>query len=238
MFVLANRRLSPVPPLVVWLVLALGVVAASITLNRTMWPALGAAAIVFMLVHNAQRPQTTRSRLIALVLVVVIVAISTSQFLIASTIKRYAQSTSQGVATAVMRDERIEIWKYALMRTADRPLYGYGYGRGVLRKDFRARMGYDLAWHAHNAFLNHTLSLGIPGLVAFCLMLAGIGFAFCRLARRTDPLTRSLGAFGLALLVSMVVRSLADDTIVRENALLFWSLVGMALGVGTRREGQ
>jgi hypothetical protein len=33
----------------------------------------------------------------------------------------------------------------------------------------------------------------------------------------------------------MIVRSLADDTIVRENALLFWSLAGMALGVGTRR---
>ena len=237
MFVLANRRVSPVPPLVVWFVLALGLVAASITLNRTMWPALGAAAIVFLLAHNAHRLGTPRNRLIAVPLVVLIAAISTSQFFLASTIKRTERSASVGVVTTVMQDERIPIWSYALQRATDRPLYGYGYGRGILRKDFRERIGDKLAWHAHNAFLNQAISVGIPGLAAFCLMLTALGAAFGRLIREPDSLTRSLGAFGLALLACMIVRSLADDTIVRENALLFWSLTGMALGVGTRRIG-
>lgn len=235
MLLISNRRLAPAPRWAVWLVFALGFVAASLTLNRTMWPALGAAAIVLLLTHNADRLRTPRDRLIILALVVSIAAISASQFLIASKIKRSEQSASQGVVTTVMKDERVQIWKYALRRAADRPLYGYGYGRGILRKDFRARLGNDLAWHAHNVFLNQAISVGIPGLVAYCLVLMALAAAFVRLVRQTDPLARSLGGFGLALLACMIVRSLADDTIVRENALLFWSLAGMALGVGTRR---
>ncbi|MBK6972189.1 MAG: O-antigen ligase family protein [Sterolibacteriaceae bacterium] len=235
MLLLANRRIAPLSPVALWFVLALALTAASLTLNRTMWPALGAAAIVFLLAHNASRLGSRRNRLVALLLVVLIAGISAAQFFVASTIKRSEQSASQGVVTAVMRDERILIWKYALHRAADRPLYGYGYGRGILRKDFRARMGHDLAWHAHNVFLNQAISLGIPGLAAYCLMLASLGAAFVRLTREEDALTRSFGAFGLALLTGMIVRSLADDTIVRENALLFWSLAGMALGAGTRR---
>lgn len=235
MFLLANRRLMPVPLPVVWIVLALGLVAASLTLNRTMWPALGAAAIVFLLFHNIGRLRTPRNRIITLSLVVLIAAVSISQFFLTSKIRRSAESTSKGVLTTVMQDERIPIWKYAMQRATDRPLYGYGYGRGILRKDFRASIGIDLAWHAHNAFLNQAIALGIPGLAAYCTMLAALAAAFFRLVRQHDALTRSLGAFGLALLASMIVRSLADDTIVRENALLFWSLTGMALGVGTRR---
>ena len=101
------------------------------TLTHTMWPALGAAAIVFLLAHNASRLGSRRNRLVALLLVVLIAGISAAQFFVASTIKRSEQSASQGVVTAVMRDERILIWKYALHRAADRPLYGYGYGRGI-----------------------------------------------------------------------------------------------------------
>lgn len=235
MLLLANRRIAPLPPAALWVVLALALTAASLTLNRTMWPALGAAAIVFLLTHNVDRLRTRRNRIVALLLVVLIAAVSAAQFFLASTIKRSELSASQGVVTTVMRDERILIWKYALRRAADRPLYGYGYGRGILRKDFRARIGHELAWHAHNAFLNQAISVGMPGLAAYCLMLASLGAAFVRLIREQDALTRSFGAFGLALLTGMVVRSLADDTIVRENALLFWSLAGMALGAGTRR---
>lgn len=235
MLVLTNRRLAPAPPLLVWLVLALGLIAATLTLNRTMWPALGAAAIVYLLGYNANRLQAPRNRMVAALLVVLIAAISTSQFFLTTKIRRSEQSASQGVVTTVINDERVPIWKYALQRAADRPLSGFGYGRGILRKDFRANIGIDLAWHAHNVFLNHAISVGIPGLAAYCLMLLALCSAFLRLVRRQDPLARSFGAFGLALLTCMFVRNLADDTIVRENALLFWSLTGMALGAGVRR---
>jgi len=235
MMMLANRRIAPLPQAVLWFVLALALTAASLTLNRTMWPALGAAAIVFLLTHNAQRLGTWRNRIVAMLLVLLIAMVSAALFFLASTVKRSEQSASQGVVTTVMHDERVPIWKYALHRAADRPLYGYGYGRGILRKDFRAQIGLELAWHAHNVFLNQAISVGIPGLAAYCLVLASLAVAFVQLVRAKDSLARSFGAFGLALLTGMIVRSLADDTIVRENALLFWSLAGMALGAGTRR---
>lgn len=235
MLVLTNRRLALAPPPFTWLVLALGLIAATLTLNRTMWPALGAAAIVYLLAFNASRLQTPRNRLVTALLVLLIAAISTSQFFLTTKIRRSEQSASQGVVTTVINDERVPIWKYALQRAGDRPLSGFGYGRGILRKDFRENIGIKLAWHAHNVFLNQAISVGIPGLVAYCLMLLALCSAFLRLVRQQDPLARSLGAFGLALLACMFVRSLADDTIVRENALLFWSLAGMALGAGMRR---
>lgn len=235
MLVLTNRRLALAPPLFAWLVLALGLIAATLTLNRTMWPALGAAAIVYLLACNAKRLQTPRNRLVGALLVVLIAAISTTQFFLTTKIRRSEQSASQGVVTTVINDERVPIWKYALQRATDRPLTGFGYGRGILRKDFRANIGNELAWHAHNVFLNQVISGGIPGLAAYCLMLLALCSAFLRLVRQQDSLVRSLGAFGLALLACMFVRSLADDTIVRENALLFWSLAGMALGTGMRR---
>lgn len=174
MLVLTDRRLAPVRPLLAWLVLALGLIAASLTLNRTIWPALGAAAIVYLLAYNANRLQTSRNRMVAALLVVLIAAIGTSQFFLTTKIRRSEQSAAQGVVTTVINDERVPIWKYALQRAADRPLSGFGYGRGILRKDFRARIGNELAWHAHNVFLNHAISLGIPGLVTYCLMLLAI----------------------------------------------------------------
>jgi O-antigen ligase len=235
MLVLTHRRLAPGPPLLAWLVLASGLVAASLTLNRTMWPALGAAAIVYLLTYNANRLHSPRNRVVAALLVVLIAAISTSQFFLTTKVRRSEQSASQGVLATVINDERIPIWKYALQRAADRPLTGFGYGRGILRKDFRAKIGIDLGWHAHNVFLNHAISVGLPGLAAYCLVLLALCSAFLHLGRQQDPLARSLGAFGLALLTCMFVRNLADDTIVRENALLFWSLTGMALGAGVRR---
>ena len=83
--------------------------------------------------------------------------------------------------------------------------------------------------------LNKTIELGLAGLAAYCAVLIALGAAFWKLRLASEPLARSLGAFGLALLACMIVRSLTDDTIVRENALLFWSLTGMALGLGARR---
>ena len=235
MFVLANSRLGVAPPPLVWLVLALGVAAGALTENRMMWLAIGAAAAVFLLANYSARPQTARARLLAFGLAGLIAFASAAQFVLMNMVKGGDKSAVDSIMAVVQRNERLQIWDHALERVNERPAFGHGYGRGILRQEFRATLGNKLHWHAHNAFLNKTIELGLAGLAAYCALLIALGAAFWKLRRAPEPLARSLGAFGLALLACMIVRSLTDDTIVRENALLFWSLTGLALGVGVRR---
>jgi len=235
MFILANSRLGVAPPPVIWLVLALGVAAGALTLNRIMWLAIGAAAVVFLLANYSTRLQTARTRLLAFGLAGLIAGVSAMQIVVTNMIKRGEQSAADSIMAVVQRDERLNIWTYALARANERPVFGHGFGRGILRQEFRSTLGSKLHWHAHNVFLNKAIELGLAGLAAYCAVLIALGAAFGRLRRTPEPLVRSLSAFGLAVLTCMIVRSLTDDTIVRENALLFWSLTGMALGFGARK---
>jgi hypothetical protein len=59
--------------------------------------------------------------------------------------------------------------------------------------------------------------------------------AFRRVSRSTEPDTAAIGAAGLALVAGMIVKNLADDFFVRQNALLFWALVGAGLGAAAAR---
>jgi hypothetical protein len=43
-----------------------------------------------------------------------------------------------------------------------------------------------------------------------------------------------LGAIGLALLAAFLVKNLTDDFFNRHNALVFWALNGMLLGLARR----
>ena len=90
--------------------------------------------------------------------------------------------------------------------------------------------------HAHNTFLNRTLETGLPGLAAFLLLLGSVAVAFRRVARSSDPGTAAIGAAGVALVAGVVIKNLTDDFFVRQNALLFWSLVGSGLGAAAARQ--
>jgi hypothetical protein len=44
-----------------------------------------------------------------------------------------------------------------------------------------------------------------------------------------------LGAIGLALVAAFLVKNLTDDFFNRHNALVFWALNGLLIGLGRRR---
>jgi len=90
--------------------------------------------------------------------------------------------------------------------------------------------------HAHNMFLNRALETGLPGVAGFVLLLGSVAIAFRRVARSANPGTAAIGAAGLALVAGVVIKNLTDDFFVRQNALLFWSLVGAGLGAAAARE--
>ena len=46
-----------------------------------------------------------------------------------------------------------------------------------------------------------------------------------------DPVLAPLGMMGIALVTGFVVKNLTDDFLHRHNALLFWALNGVFLGL-------
>jgi O-antigen ligase len=135
-----------------------------------------------------------------------------------------------GLGEQIEGDPRIKIWAYAVERITERPWLGHGYGRGILRKDFRSKFeGNLLRWHGHNMILNAAMGGGIVLGGAVLLLLVTLTVVLARCARASLPC-----AAALAVLTAAVVKSLTDDVLIRENSLLLWSLAGMALGVAVR----
>mgnify|MGYP001764554227 CR=1 FL=1 len=116
---------------------------------------------------------------------------------------------------------------------------GHGFGREVIERHFRERMagaGYEFATHGHNLFLNTAVSLGALGVAVLTALLMALALEHGRNLAR--PGTRVLGAIGLALLAAFLVKNLTDDFFNRHNALVFWALNGLLLGLGRRPPGE
>ncbi len=232
---LLERRLAVAPRWVLGLALALAFVSGALTLNRTMWPAVGVGMAIYFALRHRWKVRGVPARIRTAVIVALVVSLATLQFLAMNQYKRgLADLISFGQVEAMASDLRFSIWSYAMERAGDRPSHGYGFGRGILRRDFREKFDNPLVWHSHNKFLNTAIALGVPGLLTLAWLYAALGLASWRIRSGDDDSAAPLAAFGLALLAAMLVRSLADDVIVRDNSLLFWSLLGMSLGLGRR----
>jgi O-antigen ligase len=214
------------PSVLAWSIVALILAAAALTQNRALWLALAAALSVYWAlqpnVAGSGAAQRYRKTLTLITLTCALMAVA---FFATHREKAARLALDDAALVFVTSDTRQQIWTHALLRISERPLLGYGYGRGILRQDFRQSMGNKLLWHGHNLFLNVTLSLGLLGLALLLWLLWALGRAFWQ--RRDDPATRALG---LALLAGILVKNQFDDLMVRENALLFWSLMALLLG--------
>jgi O-antigen ligase len=140
-----------------------------------------------------------------------------------------------GAGESLSMDLRPRIWTIACDVIAERPLLGHGFGREIKEPRYRAEIGqegYEFATHGHNVFVNAAVSLGFVGLAALLLLLVALASAHVRLLGHGE--TRVLGALGLSLLAAFVAKNLTDDFFNRHNALVFWALHGMLLGLGER----
>ena len=217
------------------LVLTLG--AGALTQNRMMWPALVVAALILLATRFRWRAAGRGGRTAVVVAVLALGAAGGAQIVAVSGQKTLAP----GAATLGARleaDPRLRIWDYAVQRVAERPWLGYGYGRGILRKDFDAHFGDELYWHSHNMFLNCALGGGVLLLGALVAMLAALAHALWRGSRDWTDAARAAYALGLAVLAAAIVKSLTDDILIRETSLLLWSLLGMGFGRASAASGR
>ena len=128
----------------------------------------------------------------------------------------------------------IAIWRLAARQIREHPFQGIGFGRHSFSEaftEFRASHQ-PLLWHAHNTLLNLTFQTGIQGLLAALWVFGVILWKTLRPPAR-DPDDSWTDLFSLAtgvMVVGFLVRNFFDDFFVDDNALLFWLLVGGALG--------
>ena len=208
--------------------LVLTLAAAALTQNRVMWVALLVAGLVLLATRFRWSTATRAARTAAVAAVLAFTAAGGAYIATVSLQKTFVPGAS--LSEQFEADPRLKIWRYAAERIAERPWLGYGYGRGILRKDFRVKFeGNFYNWHGHNLFLNTAMGGGLVLVGALTALLAILAYALARGARANPAC-----AVALAVLAAALVKSLTDDVLIRENSLLLWSLAGMALGVAAR----
>jgi O-antigen ligase len=195
--------------------IALVLVAAYTTLNRTIWIALSVQVLVVA-------AMLVRARHMWLVLAVVLLA--------TSAILLRIQTERGGIEIA--RDPRLALWPEVIDLAKERPLTGYGFGRGLLRRTLHEEFHNNLLWHAHNLFLDTVLQTGVLGLVLLLLLLGAVFREGWLTARSGDAFAMACGIALITVLVGVVIRNLTDTLLVRQNALFFWGLVGVLLAWG------
>jgi len=210
-------------------------VAGFLTLNRMFWFA-AAAEIVIFAVSSIRSWQTPRRELWMAGVVAVVAVLAITEILLASQSRIALAAPGTGLWDFVVEDPRGELWRFAVREIAEHPLLGTGIGKWSSRALFDAQFHHPMLLHAHNLFLNRALETGLPGLAAFVVLLGSVAILFRRMARSDDGGTSAIGAAGLALVVGVILKNLTDDFFIRQNAMLFWSLTGAALGAGAARQ--
>jgi len=210
------------------MLIVLFLAAAYATQNRTVWLGFALEVAVFAAVLALRRSGNLRAQLsIALAGALVVAATATVVLLV------QAERETTG-AYSMSADPRLSIWPRATQYIEHRPLTGYGFGRGLLREHLPAEAHHELAWHAHNLFLDLALQAGLTGLVLFVVLLAATLRQGLRFAADPSPATAACGMALIAVLAGMLTRNMTDVLFVRQNSLLFWGVTGVLLAWGAR----
>jgi O-antigen ligase len=212
--------------------------------NRMFWLSLGGAGFLFMGLVWMKLQDRKRARMVALSALAGLALIGALFVLVAQQRlvdpMQQAQPATDGAlahaGATLAQSERYEIWRYWVERIKERPWSGVGFGRDLPHMVYeKPAAWFDLMFaHAHNLFLDYALQLGIPGVAVLLLLLGALAREFMRLYRHPNQEAWMLGVCGLAVLVAMLSKNMTDDLFWRTDALLFWALMGMLLGYGSR----
>lgn len=226
---LATRAVRPVAGWI-WLVVAVGFMA--ITRSATIFVALGAVVIVTLAVLLVRAAKTARSRAIrygiitAVVVVVALVAV----------LKRTALLHALGKSADFTG--RSEIWARVIGLAHEHPTFGWGWISywvpWVAPFNHLIVKGGVQVLHAHNAWLDVWLQLGIVGLVIFAaLALSTLVRSWLFAVDRVVTVPSQPGNFSwltvlpLLMFVAQLVQSIAESRLLVEGGwmlLVIWAV--------------
>ena len=202
------------------------------TANRAFWPAVIVSTVVFAFLY-ALRAAHFRVRMKVLTVATMVVILAATAFGVI--LQQRATQRSDTVAEALATDPRLPLWPQVFTMIERHPVIGGGFGRGIYGKELSELNGTPELWHGHNMFLNYALQLGIVGVLVLVILLVAITREFWRLYRADDPAASMIGLAGITMLAGFIAKNATDDFFVRQNSLMFWSVVGLSLGYGRWR---
>ena len=214
--------------------LLLLMIAAAATGNRIVWAAFATQLAVLMVISGAM-PAMDAARVAMLRRLAVIAALAVVIGFAASVLERNEEHyrTDPSMTASIDRYLRPKLWSVAWAEFRKAPWLGHGFGREILKDKFLVVTpnvpNHPKMRHSHNMFSDIALQLGIVGVVVILAVLAALAReyrGYLRVARLAP-----LGVIGLALIAGFVVKNLTDDFFYRHNALVFWALNGMLLGL-------
>jgi len=130
---------------------------------------------------------------------------------------------------------RTYLWKAVIYTASQRPWLGYGYGAFWLGWNGPSALVWQRisfpASHAHNSFLDIWLALGFIGVVLFALSYFT---AFGRTLELMKKTREYLALWPTIYLLFMLLYSISESTILRQNSILWVLYVAVVLGVGQR----
>ena len=155
----------------------------------------------------------------------------------ASVLERNAEffRNSPSMTASIDNDLRPRLWSTAWDEFRKSPWIGHGFGRTILRDRFLpltpAKVNHPPMEHAHNAFVDAALQVGVLGLAALGVLFFALAREYARFLR--DARVAPWGVIGLATIAGFVVKNLTDDFFYRHNALVFWAINGILLGLAS-----
>jgi O-antigen ligase len=224
------------------------VVAVSIlaSISRGGFLALAATTLVLLILPAGAIFTTRAQKAVVLIVVMAGTAIAAQKGTNVLPRLNIAYAELTGASTSQTREARgsgrVNIWLAAKTTIRERPLLGVGYGAftRVSNDLMRRTPGVDLenfelvprGSAAHDAFIESTAELGIPGLLLFL----GLLISMARLLRRTAARARVAGEWftmrvANAVLVSLVGWSVASIFISSETSRPLWILIGIGLAL-------
>lgn len=133
---------------------------------------------------------------------------------------------------------RVELWKFAIMRIAEHPILGIGYGKETSKMLFGQAIGKANFLNnprittngTHNIFLEIALMVGIPGLLLFIwLAVEIIRMVIGGFRSAADPFAKAV-LFGISVaVIGLGARIQFDQMLVGTLAIQFWLLMGVAV---------
>ncbi len=194
------------------------------TLNLMIWFSLVLQLLTLLLLAVQGRPK--------LIISIIVIGLALSLVIAVGMQKaRIGELTPQGVASLFTKDPRIQHWRRVTDIIGQQPFRGDGFGRAALTKAHpEIRMNKEL-WHSHNIFLDATVQMGLQGALVLALLFGCLGWHFNRLRREPDPDLQAIGILGLVLLVGVLSKNMTDNFFYRHLSLMFWSEIGLLLGL-------
>lgn len=224
---LGRQTMKLVPLLVV-----LGLIAGWYTEQRAFWlvVVLQAVALVALLRASGEWRRVPAAAWCA------IAGIATIAFLglADATAQRFGEASN--LAALLADDPRLKNWSQVVAWIGERPLTGYGFGRGMMAKVFPEMWNRpDMFWHPHNVILGYGFQLGLLGVAALLGVFGAWLAHWLRSVRSQDPALRAIGIAGALIVLGVFTRNLTNDFFHRDLALLFWSLMGLLAAEALRR---